>query len=225
MKQTLWFNLNHQKCVFYSNILSSTIILHILTYETMWHINPLVWFSSWLLSFFFSLLRMDRSTLMHLSTAQMLVASVTLNRISVVSTITGPQAVSEISVVEIAFFICVQLHIWRQVDKILSTTGSVTEVRSITGCHDSAGDRSRDVVHFSTLTNFVPHTGIPVLHSGVQNMTVLKTTKSGFEGFHKDRFTTLQDAKDRCFCTSVYSRWRYNKILDVDFDAAWYLSV
>ncbi|XP_036970190.1 uricase [Acanthopagrus latus] len=63
--------------------------------------------------------------------------------------------------------------------------------------------------------------GIPVLHSGVQNMTVLKTTKSGFEGFHKDRFTTLQDAKDRCFCTSVYSRWRYNKILDVDFDAAW----
>lgn len=48
---------------------------------------------------------------MHLSTAQMLVASVTLNRISVVSTITGPQAVSEISVVEIAFFICVQLHI------------------------------------------------------------------------------------------------------------------
>ncbi|KAM3620554.1 uncharacterized protein V6R79_025275 [Siganus canaliculatus] len=63
--------------------------------------------------------------------------------------------------------------------------------------------------------------GIPVVHSGVKNMTVLKTTQSGFEGFLKDRFTTLKEAKDRCFCTSVYSRWRYNKVQDVDFDAAW----
>lgn len=53
-------------------------------------------------------------------------------------------------------------------------------------------------------------------------MTLLKTTQSGFEGFFKDRFTTLQETKDRCFCTSVYSRWRYNKIQNVDFDNAWY---
>ncbi|XP_035509994.1 uricase [Morone saxatilis] len=52
-------------------------------------------------------------------------------------------------------------------------------------------------------------------------MKVLKTTQSGFEGFFRDRFTTLKEAKDRCFCTSVYSRWRYNKTEDVDFDAAW----
>ncbi|XP_018528697.1 uricase [Lates calcarifer] len=63
--------------------------------------------------------------------------------------------------------------------------------------------------------------GIPVVHSGVKNMTVLKTTQSGFEGFLRDRFTTLQETKDRCFCTSVYSRWCYNKVQDVDFDAAW----
>uniref|UniRef100_UPI0037E7879B uricase n=1 Tax=Semicossyphus pulcher TaxID=241346 RepID=UPI0037E7879B len=63
--------------------------------------------------------------------------------------------------------------------------------------------------------------GMPVVHSGVKNMTVLKTTQSGFVGFLRDRFTTLQEAKDRCFCTSVYARWRYNKIQDVDFDAAW----
>ncbi|XP_004561557.1 uricase [Maylandia zebra] len=63
--------------------------------------------------------------------------------------------------------------------------------------------------------------GIPVVHSGVKNMKVLKTTQSGFEGFYRDRFTTLKDAKDRFFCTSVYSRWRYNKIQDTDFDAAW----
>lgn len=63
--------------------------------------------------------------------------------------------------------------------------------------------------------------GVPVVHSGLKDMKVLKTTQSGFEGFLKDQFTTLQDTKDRCFCTSVYSRWRYNKVLGVDFDAAW----
>lgn len=63
--------------------------------------------------------------------------------------------------------------------------------------------------------------GVPVVHSGVKDMTVLKTTQSGFEGFLRDRFTTLQEAKDRCFCTSVYARWRYNKVQNVDFDAAW----
>uniref|UniRef100_A0AAQ5WZ19 Uricase n=1 Tax=Amphiprion ocellaris TaxID=80972 RepID=A0AAQ5WZ19_AMPOC len=63
--------------------------------------------------------------------------------------------------------------------------------------------------------------GVPVVHSGVRDMKVLKTTQSGFEGFLRDRFTTLQETKDRCFCTSVYARWRYNKIQDVDFDAAW----
>ncbi|XP_061594367.1 uricase [Cololabis saira] len=63
--------------------------------------------------------------------------------------------------------------------------------------------------------------GAPVLHSGVKNMKVLKTTQSGFEGFLRDRFTTLQETKDRFFCTSVYTRWRYNKTHGVDFDAAW----
>nr|XP_020504279.1 uricase-like [Labrus bergylta] len=63
--------------------------------------------------------------------------------------------------------------------------------------------------------------GVPVVHSGVKSMTVLKTTQSGFVGFLRDRFTTLQEAKDRCFCTSVYARWRYNTVQGVDFDAAW----
>lgn len=62
---------------------------------------------------------------------------------------------------------------------------------------------------------------VPVIHSGIKDMKVLKTTQSGFVGFLRDRFTTLQDAKDRFFCTSVYSRWRYNKVTGFDFDAAW----
>ncbi|KAM9479551.1 uricase [Salvelinus alpinus] len=65
------------------------------------------------------------------------------------------------------------------------------------------------------------HNESPILHSGVKNMKVLKTTQSGFEGFFRDRFTTLQEAKDRCFCTSVYARWRYNKVQNVNFDSTW----
>ncbi|KAM4629495.1 uricase [Polymixia lowei] len=63
--------------------------------------------------------------------------------------------------------------------------------------------------------------GVPVVHSGVKDMKVLKTTQSGFEGFLRDRFTTLPEAKDRCFCTSIYARWRYTKVQNVNFDAAW----
>ncbi|XP_034035821.1 uricase isoform X2 [Thalassophryne amazonica] len=62
---------------------------------------------------------------------------------------------------------------------------------------------------------------VPLVHSGVKDMKVLKTTQSGFEGFLRDRFTTLQEAKDRCFCTTVYAKWHYNTVQDVDFDASW----
>ncbi|KAG7282873.1 hypothetical protein CRUP_020711 [Coryphaenoides rupestris] len=61
----------------------------------------------------------------------------------------------------------------------------------------------------------------PVVHSGLKDMKVLKTTKSGFEGFLRDRFTTLPEARDRCFCTSVYARWRYSKTANVNFDGVW----
>ncbi|XP_040040404.1 uricase [Gasterosteus aculeatus] len=85
--------------------------------------------------------------------------------------------------------------------------------------HVHAFIRSPEAYHFCDVEQDL--NGVPVVHSGLKDMTVLKTTQSGFEGFHRDRFTTLQEAKDRCFCTSVYARWRYNKTLDIDFDAAW----
>ncbi|XP_051930605.1 uricase isoform X1 [Hippocampus zosterae] len=63
--------------------------------------------------------------------------------------------------------------------------------------------------------------GIPVIHGGLKDMKVLKTTQSGFVGFLRDRFTTLQEATDRCFCTTVCAKWRYNKVQDVNFDTVW----
>ncbi|XP_067845744.1 uricase [Heptranchias perlo] len=62
---------------------------------------------------------------------------------------------------------------------------------------------------------------LPVVHAGIKNMKVLKTTQSGFEGFRKDIFTTLPEMKDRVFSTVVYAKWRYSTPRHVNFDAAW----
>jgi urate oxidase len=48
-----------------------------------------------------------------------------------------------------------------------------------------------------------------VIESGLEDLTVIKTTKSGFAGFKKDKLTTLPEVTDRIFCTSVKANWRY----------------
>lgn len=52
--------------------------------------------------------------------------------------------------------------------------------------------------------------------SGVEDLTVLKSTGSEFRGFLKDRYTTLQETDDRVLATSLVARWRYHHT-----DVAW----
>ena len=47
------------------------------------------------------------------------------------------------------------------------------------------------------------------VESGLEDLIVLKTTKSGFAGFKKDKYTFLPETDDRIFCTSVKAHWRY----------------
>jgi urate oxidase len=47
------------------------------------------------------------------------------------------------------------------------------------------------------------------IESGIKDLIVLKTTKSAFVGFIKDCYTSLPEATDRIFCTSVKADWRY----------------
>ena len=47
------------------------------------------------------------------------------------------------------------------------------------------------------------------VESGVENLIVLKTTKSGFVGYIKDQFTTLPETTDRIFATSIKANWIY----------------
>ena len=48
-----------------------------------------------------------------------------------------------------------------------------------------------------------------VVTSGVDGLTILKTTKSAFTGYIKDRLTTLKPATDRIFGTRATIKWDY----------------
>ncbi|MEP6705180.1 MAG: factor-independent urate hydroxylase, partial [Acidobacteriota bacterium] len=47
------------------------------------------------------------------------------------------------------------------------------------------------------------------VESGLEDLTVIKTTRSGFAGFKRDKLTTLPEVTNRIFCTSVKANWRY----------------
>ncbi|WP_309108657.1 factor-independent urate hydroxylase [Arthrobacter sp.] len=51
--------------------------------------------------------------------------------------------------------------------------------------------------------------------SGLRDLTVLKSTQSGFTGFPKDKYTTLPETTDRILATDVTARWRFNPAVDV----------
>ncbi len=56
--------------------------------------------------------------------------------------------------------------------------------------------------------------------AGFHGLTVLKSTESGFEGYPKDRYTTLKETSDRILATDIATRWRYNTA-DVDYNSAY----
>ncbi len=51
---------------------------------------------------------------------------------------------------------------------------------------------------------------------GIDGMVVLKTTRSGFEHYAKDTYTTLKETDDRILASSVTARWTYKGEPDDD---------
>ena len=56
------------------------------------------------------------------------------------------------------------------------------------------------------------------VEAGVEDLVVMKTTRSAFSGFPRDRYTTLPDTDDRLLATRVTAIWRYGAP-DLDADA------
>jgi urate oxidase len=59
-----------------------------------------------------------------------------------------------------------------------------------------------------------------VVEAGVEDLVVMKTTRSAFSGFPRDRYTTLPETDDRLMATKLTAIWAYGAP-DVDFDATW----
>lgn len=70
--------------------------------------------------------------------------------------------------------------------------------------HDHAFTRDADVRR--TVTVRVDSTGAHI-EGGIDNLTVLKSARSGFEGFLVDGYTTLAETDDRILATNVTARW------------------
>jgi urate oxidase len=51
------------------------------------------------------------------------------------------------------------------------------------------------------------------IESGLEDLLVLKTTKSGFVGYIKDPLTTLKETTDRIFATAVKATWKYADVV------------
>ncbi|XP_016469505.1 uricase-2 isozyme 1 [Nicotiana tabacum] len=56
----------------------------------------------------------------------------------------------------------------------------------------------------------VDKSGTLRMTSGIEGLSVLKTTKSGFEGFIRDKYTMLPETQERMMATEVTASWRYS---------------
>jgi urate oxidase len=57
--------------------------------------------------------------------------------------------------------------------------------------------------------------------AGIDGLSVMKTTRSAFSGFPRDRFTTLKETDDRIMATKVTAVWTYGEGEAIDFDRSW----
>jgi urate oxidase len=66
----------------------------------------------------------------------------------------------------------------------------------------------------------VANRGGTTVEAGIEDLVVMKTRRSAFSGFPRDRYTTLAETEDRLMATKVTAIWRYGSP-DLDFDAAY----
>jgi urate oxidase len=95
-------------------------------------------------------------------------------------------------------------HAWRRIER----DGLVA---------DDAFVRAGDYVRLARVRATAEGAGI---ESGVEDLVVMKTTRSAFEGFQRDEYTTLRDTDDRILATRLAATWRYGHVA-FDHDGVW----
>lgn len=61
------------------------------------------------------------------------------------------------------------------------------------------------------------HGGAFAITSGLENLVILKTANSSFEGYIKESLTTLKETSNRLFGTALAAEWKYTSA-DLNFD-------
>jgi len=59
------------------------------------------------------------------------------------------------------------------------------------------------------------------IEAGIRDLVVLKTTKSEFEGFLRDPYTTLKEDRNRILSTSIRATWKYEGD-EIEFSPVWH---
>ena len=84
--------------------------------------------------------------------------------------------------------------------------------------HNWAFTRSGNEKRIAVVTG--TRSGVSV-EAGIEDLVVLKTGGSGFEGYPGDRYTTLQETRDRILATAIRASWLYDGP-EVAFGTCWY---
>src|ERR1700693_1329048 len=88
-------------------------------------------------------------------------------------------------------------HLWSRITSTAFTRASGKRTAVVTGTRDGM-----------------------TIEAGIDDLLILRSAGSGFEGYMKDAYTTLPETKDRIFQTALVATWRY-KSRSLDFNAHW----
>jgi urate oxidase len=86
------------------------------------------------------------------------------------------------------------------------------------GSHPHTFERAAGGQHVATVTG---DDADVTVESGIDDLLVLKTTGSGWEGYLHDQYTSLKETADRIMATVVTARWTYSRAAQIDFAQAW----
>jgi urate oxidase len=86
--------------------------------------------------------------------------------------------------------------------------------------HEHAFQRGSGGNRVATVVGEEGGAGEVQIEAGIDDLLVLKTTGSGWEGFLRDRYTSLPETSDRILATIITARWSYRE-REVDFGGSW----
>ena len=86
------------------------------------------------------------------------------------------------------------------------------------GSHPQAFEREAGGEHVAIVTG--DGAGIAV-QAGIDDLLVLKTSGSGWEGFEREQYTSLPETDDRIMATVVTALWDYRHAAEVGYRQTW----